>query len=129
MKLLLDTHTILWMVSDDRRLSARARRTLESAPRLCWSVVSLWEIGIKLSLDRPGFQLGPGWARRIPEEMSRNGIERLDLAPDHCDRVSRLPWHHRDPFDRLLIAMAAAEELGVIGADETFDRYGIERIW
>lgn len=129
MRLLLDTHALLWMVADDPRLSPAARRHITEAEKLAWSVASLWEIGIKLSLDRPDFKLGRGWARSIPEEMTRNGIRRLDLSAIHCEAVSRLPWHHRDPFDRLLVAQAASDGLAILSADSSLDAYAPKRIW
>lgn len=129
MKLLLDTHAILWMVADDPRLPDSARKQIVAAEDLAWSTASLWEIGIKLSLDRPDFQLRTGWQRLIPEEMSRNGIKRLDLQPVHCAEVSKLPWHHRDPFDRLLTAQALCEKRKILSCDTSFDAYGVRRAW
>ena len=129
MKLLLDTHTLLWMIADDIRLPTSARRAIVATEDLAWSTASLWEIGIKLSLNRSDFRLGPGWEQRIPEEMTRNGIHRLDLQPAHCAMVAKLPWHHRDPFDRLLVAQALCEKRRILGCDPAFDDYGIERVW
>ncbi len=129
MKLLLDTHTILWMVSDDPRLPDSARRMILAAEDLAWSTASLWEIGIKLSLQRPDFQLDQGWERLIPEEMSLNGITRVDLLPAHCAAVSKLPWHHRDPFDRLLAAQALCEKRKLLGCDPVFEAYGVASVW
>lgn len=129
MRLLLDTHTILWMIADDPRLPESARQRILTANDLAWSTASLWEIGIKLSLNRPDFLLGAGWERLIPEEMTRNGIHRLDLQPAHCAAVSKLPWHHRDPFDRLLAAQTQCEKRKLLSADSAFDAYGIDRVW
>ncbi len=129
MRLLLDTHTILWMVADDPRLPERARQRILTAEDIAWSTASLWEIGIKLSLNRPDFRLCPEWERLIPEEMSRNAIKRVDLQPAHCARVSILPWHHRDPFDRLLTAQAFCEERFLVSRDPAFDAYGVRRLW
>lgn len=129
MKLLLDTHALLWMVSDDPRLPASARKLIVAAEEVHWSIASLWEIGIKLSLNRPDFQMGPGWFRSIPDEMQRNGISRIDLNPFHCETVSKLPWHHRDPFDRLIVAQAIGSKLTLISRDERLDDYGVKRRW
>ena len=129
MKLLLDTHAILWMVADDPRLPEKVRRKIQSAEDLAWSTASLWEIGIKLSLNRPDFLLGANWERLIPEEMARNGIRRLDLQPAHCVAVSRLAWHHRDPFDRLLAAQAKSEGRRLLSCDPVFDAYEVGRVW
>lgn len=129
MRYLLDTHVILWLISDDPRLGNDQREKLLRADELLWSVASMWEIGIKLSLDRADFRLGPGWARHIPEEMSRNGIKRIDLTPHHCDEITRLPWHHRDPFDRLLIAQANLEHCSIFTVDSQIGRYDVDRTW
>ncbi len=117
------------MIADDPRLPASTRDNILSAKDIAWSVVSLWEIGIKLSLQRPDFRLGPGWERLIPEEMTRNGIERLDLQPAHCAAVSKLPWHHSDPFDRLLVAQALVGKHTLVSRDPLLDGYGIGRVW
>lgn len=129
MRLLLDTHALLWMITDDPRLSETARRLIVAADDIVWSTASLWEIGIKHSLNRPDFQMGPRWERLIPEEMTRNNIGRLDLQPEHCALVANLPWHHRDSFDRLLAAQALCEKRGLISRDDTFDAYGVTRLW
>lgn len=129
MKLLLDTHAILWMIADDVRLPESARRAILAADDLAWSTASLWEIGIKLSLQRPDFLLRDGWERLIPEEMNRNGIRRIDLQPLHCAAVSKMPWHHRDPFDRLLAAQAISEKRKLLSCDPAFDAYEVERVW
>jgi PIN domain nuclease of toxin-antitoxin system len=129
MRLLLDTHAVLWMIADDSRLPESARRLILTVDDVVWSTASLWEIGIKLSLNRADFRLGPGWERLIPAEMTRNRIQRLDLEPAHCAAVSKLPWHHRDPFDRLLVAQAQCEKRRLLSCDPTFDGYGLDRAW
>lgn len=129
MSLLLDTHALLWMIADDPRLPPSARRQIVTTESLAWSTVSLWEIAIKLSLQRPDFRLAAGWSRRIPEEMSRNGIHRIDLEARHCAEVSVLPWHHRDPFDRILVAQARCENLRLLSADPALDAYDVGRVW
>ena len=129
MRALLDTHALLWMVADDPRLSTPARHAITTARELYWSAASLWEIGIKIRLDRPDFRLAPDWARAIPAEMERNAIRRLEIAPAHCLAVSQLPWHHRDPFDRLLVAQAQTEDLVLLSRDPHFTDYPITRLW
>lgn len=129
MRLLLDTHAILWMIGDDPRLSLSARDHILSAAELFWSTASLWEIGIKLSLNRPDFRLRSGWSRLIPEEMTRNAIRKIELQPAHCEAIAKLPWHHRDPFDRLLVSQASQEKLAILSRDSAFDSYDIHRIW
>ena len=129
MKLLVDTHALLWMVSADPRLPQTARALILEAPELYWSVSSFWEIGIKLSLNRPDFQLALGWANSLTAEFERNGMIRLQITPAHCAAVSRLDWHHRDPFDRMLVAQAMEEKLTILSADPQMDAYGISRVW
>jgi PIN domain nuclease of toxin-antitoxin system len=73
--------------------------------------------------------MGPGWEHLIPGEMSRNRIGRLDLQPTHCALVAKLPWHHRDPFDRLLAAQALCEKRTLISRDDVFDAYQVQRLW
>lgn len=78
---------------------------------------------------RPDFRLGTGWARLIPEEMHRNGIRRLGIEAAHTEAVARLPWHHRDPFDRLLIAQAQTENLTLLSRDSHIPRYAVPWTW
>ncbi len=129
MKLLLDTHTILWALTDDPRLSDAARDEYVSSRELYFSMVSLWEIGIKLGLNRSDFQLAENWWQVIPETLTRNGVVRLDIEPVHCRGVASLPMHHRDPFDRLLIAQALELDAGLLSRDSKMDAYGITRVW
>ncbi len=129
MKCLLDTHALLWMVADDPRLTDKARQCIRSADELYWSVVSLWEIGIKLSLRRLDFRLKKGWEVALPKEMERNGVRCLTIEPSHCGMVATLPWHHRDPFDRLLIAQAMNEQLALVSKDVVFDQYRVQKVW
>jgi PIN domain nuclease of toxin-antitoxin system len=129
MAYLLDTHTVLWALSNDPRLSKRAAQTYESAEKGYFSVVTLWEIGIKLGLHRPDFELSPGWEQQIPSELTRLGFDRLDIEAKDCLQVSHLPQHHKDPFDRMLIAQATRRNLKIISKDEKFDAYAVERVW
>ena len=129
MRALLDTHAMLWMVADDPRLSTKARRAIQNAEELYWSVASLWEIGIKVSLGRDDFQMAKGWEEALAKEMERNGILRLAIEPGHCGVVAALPWHHRDPFDRMLVGQAKVEKLVLISRDERLDDYKVKRIW
>ncbi len=126
MKILLDTHTFLWGLSDVSKLSERVRKLLPAA-ETCFSVVSLWEILIKsqsgkLSLPQPA---GP----YVMAKLAFNGVKLLPIVPDHALRVELLPMHHRDPFDRMLIAQALEEGLPIVTADPWFSRYPVEVIW
>ena len=126
MKYLLDTHTLLWFLSGDNRLRDRARGLVEdSSNERFFSVVSLWEIAIKvdkLALTKPFNQL-------FPEQLEFNGIKLLNITVDSPTKLTVLPFHHRDPFDRMIIAQALVKELTIIGKDTVFDAYGVRREW
>ena len=129
MTLLLDTHAILWVLSDDPRLSRKARRVYEETGGVFFSVVSLWEIGVKLGLRRADFQLDINWWRDIPQSLVAQGVRRLDVEPEHCRTVAELPLHHRDPFDRMLVAQAMSTHSRVLSIDDKLDEYDIRRVW
>jgi PIN domain nuclease of toxin-antitoxin system len=126
--LLLDTHAFLWWVDDSPRLSARARRAIGKPAEPCYfSLASCWEICIKVSLGR--LRLPESVDRFLAVHMAANGIQPLGLHLPHVSRVATLPFHHRDPFDRLLAAQALVEGLTVVSADAVFKKYGVDRIW
>lgn len=128
MRCLLDTHTFLWFVGGDTRLSQAARAAIEDPANTgLLSVASAWEMAIKVSLGK--LSLTMPVERFIVEHGEGNGIELLGITLAHVGAVETLPFHHRDPFDRLLIAQARVEGLTVIGADTTFDAYGVKRVW
>lgn len=128
MSLLLDTHTFLWFINDDPRLSQRAmERIADPEARVLVSVINAWEIVIKtgtgkLVLDRP---LAEIWEASILD----NHFEVLDVTTEHVMELEGLPPHHRDPFDRLLIAQAIADGHEIVSADTLFDAYPVERLW
>ena len=129
MKLLLDTHAILWMIADDDRLAPPTRQHMAKADTLLFSVVSFWEIAIKQSLDRIDFQLGKNWHDQLKEELRVNGIRQLDIETVHCAGVEHLPWHHRDPFDRLLIAQAQYDSLILLSCNKNLANYDVPTVW
>ena len=128
MRYLLDTHTLLWFISQDKKLRDTARRLiLDSSSEIFLSIASLWEIAIKinigkLALDKPFNQL-------FPDELDSRGIEILDITIDSLVQLTALPPYHRDPFDRLIIAQALVENLPIISVDRNFDAYDIDREW
>ena len=128
MKYLLDTHTLLWFLKGDKKLSDKARQLIDS-PRNSkfFSIVSLWEIAVKVSLGK--LALDKSFERLFPEQLHFNRIEILDITVDSLTKLTTLPFHHRDPFDRLIIAQALVEGIPIIGADAAFDAYGISREW
>jgi PIN domain nuclease of toxin-antitoxin system len=128
MKLLLDTHTFLWFAAGDRRLSANAKALIEDPHNEAWlSPASLWEIAIKVSIGKLGL-IAP-FDVVIPQYMNDNDINLLDIAIAHTSAVVALPFDHRDPFDRLIIAQAIVENFSIVSNDTAFDSYPITRLW
>ena len=128
MPLLLDTQAFLWWVDDSPRLSKRARVAIgEPAERCFFSVASCWEMAIKISLGRLKFP--QPLERFVAHHMAANGIEPIGISLPHVARVAALPFHHRDPFDRLIIAQAIEEGLSVVSSDRVFSKYGVPRVW
>jgi len=128
-RLLLDTHALLWMVADDPRLSRRALAAIDRAGALVYSVASFWEIALKLSVGGFDMELPGNWDQELVAELREIGSVRLDIRPAHCRRLQDLPWHHKDPFDRMLIAQAEAEKVAVVTADQRFKQYGVVVVW
>lgn len=128
---LLDTMSILWMAFEPYKIGRRAASALEEeGVPLRYSIVSLWEIGIKMGgRGYREFVLPENWEVEIPEGLAGQGISELPILPRHCRRIRDLPFHHKDPFDRMLVAQALDEGLDVIGSDERFDAYGVRRVW
>ncbi len=127
MKLLLDTHTFLWFIDDNQRLSARAKALLESDADLLLSVASLWELAIKVSIGK--LTLAQPYDIFVPQQLRESAVDVLPISPAHLGTVSTLPFHHRDPFDRLLIAQAMIEQLPIVSMDAAFDAYSVQRLW
>lgn len=128
MRGLLDTHTFLWFIAGDPKLSAVARTFIEDdANDKILSIASPWEIAIKAS--RRKLPLAEPFHVLIPREISGNGFDLLPITLDHLAVLSTLPFHHTDPFDRLIIAQAIVERIPIIGKDSAFDAYAIRRIW
>lgn len=122
MNVLIDTHLVLWAALAPERLPPRAAKLLTSrSHEVAFSVASLWEISIKSSLGRPDFQVD---AEALREGMLDAGFIELDIRPHHVMRVATLPWIHRDPFDRLLVAQALQEGIDLMSADKTLKGYG-----
>ena len=128
MNILLDTHTFLWFVDDDPRLSQPARALIESQDSQPFlSAASLWEIAIKISVGK--LTLKQPYETFIPQQLTVNGIGVLNIAMEHTAAVATLPFHHRDPFDRLLVVQSKIEDMKLVSADPAFDAYGIKRVW
>ncbi|WP_103668275.1 type II toxin-antitoxin system VapC family toxin [Pseudanabaena sp. BC1403] len=127
MKIILDTHTFLWFINDSTELSNSAAELIESDVDLWISIASLWEISIKVNLNK--LDLPDDYEKFIPHQIAINNIEILPVNLQHLIVLTKLPLHHRDPFDRLLIAQAIAEEVPIISIDKKFDLYEVDRQW
>lgn len=128
MNLLLDTHTFLWFIEGNSKLSSQAKRLIEDQENnKLISIASLWEIGIKISLGR--LSLLQPFEDFFTKQMELNGFLLLPIQTAHIARVVSLPFHHRDPFDRIIIAQCLAENWPVVSVDSAFDTYPIERLW
>lgn len=127
MRVLLDTHAFLWGVADDPRLSLGARRAIADATERFLSIASCWEIAIKVSCGK--LTLPKPFEKFIPEQLELNPFRLLPIDLDDVARAGALPFHHRDPFDRMLAAQALNDELTIVSADPVFRKYGVKRVW
>ena len=128
MRLLLDTHTLLWFLDGDASLSSRARGAIEDEGHEKFvSHASGWEVAIKVSLGKLKLQIP--YEDLFPGAVLANGFAILTPRFEHYRAVIGLPWHHRDPFDRLLIAEAQSEGLIVVSKDPHFSAYGVSMLW
>jgi PIN domain nuclease of toxin-antitoxin system len=126
--LLLDTHTFLWFVWGDPQLSLTARSLIDDeGNRKFVSMASLWEIAIKVNIGK--MTLAKPFPEFVSERLDGNGFETLTITRTHVAQIVSLPFHHRDPFDRLIIAQSLAENMLIVGVDAVFDPYGVRRLW
>jgi len=128
MQLLLDTHTFLWFVWDEVNLSNTAKVLITNPTHQKFiSTASYWEIAIKLSIGK--LDLGEPYRAFMHREIARNNFDLLPVSIDHAAAVSVLPFHHRDPFDRMLIAQAMVEDMPILSRDLAFEAYPVTRLW
>jgi PIN domain nuclease of toxin-antitoxin system len=128
MKYLLDTHAFLWAISAPASLSVTARQEIEDLQNeLIVSTASLWEIAIKLGVGK--LQLTSPYETFIPQQLALLSANVMAASTIHYATVAKLPHHHRDPFDRLIIAQSLVEQVPVISVDDKFDAYAIRRVW
>ena len=128
MRVLIDTHVFIWWTSDVKKLSSRVHDLLlDPSTEAILSMVSIWEMQIKLSLGK--LQFRTALSELVDDEINRNRIELLPLSLSHIYALSNLPHHHRDPFDRILIAQSMEEDLQILSIDEMFDTYDVKRLW
>ncbi len=127
MRALLDTHAFLWGISGDKRMSRNARDLFIGPSNLFLSIASIWEILIKVQTGKLHIPQPAGpW---VFSKLAENRIETLPIALGHLLAFEQLPLHHRDPFDRMLIAQSMEENLPLVTADPLLERYSIKRIW
>ena len=128
MRALLDTHALLWAVEEPARLGSNATAVLQDPNNdLALSIGSVWELSIKLSLRKLSLSLPfLVWMEKALNDL---GVELLPITVEHADVQSRIPFLHRDPFDRLLVAQVSVEGISLISADVVFDQYGVSRLW
>lgn len=128
MRVLLDTHALLWWLAGDARLSAPARAAMEAEDNPVYvSAASAWEVATKHRLGKLT-QVEP-LVSDFAHEVAQQGFLGLDISLAHAQRAGSLPGAHKDPFDRMLIAQAHAEHLALVSNDQVFDQYGITRVW
>jgi PIN domain nuclease of toxin-antitoxin system len=128
-RFLLDTHTFLWFIGGDSKLSAHALQLMENTgnDRLL-SIASLWEMSIKASIGR--LRLNTTFPNMVKDHVIGNAMDLLSVRPEHLEIVRSLAFHHKDPFDRLIIAQSQSENLPVFSRNPVFDDYeGVRRIW
>lgn len=127
MRYLLDTHTLLWAVDGSKKLPNHLKDTISDKSNLCFvSIASIWEISIKFSLGR--LKIISDLDEYLPL-VKRSGFEILPIEENHLLRLPNLPFHHKDPFDRLIIAQAQTEQFTLISKDSKFEEYDVSLLW
>jgi PIN domain nuclease of toxin-antitoxin system len=127
-KLLLDTHAFLWFIAGNMALNAKVRKLIEEdGDEKFVSIASITEIAIKTSLEK--LSLGQPFEEIVPQQLRRNSFKLLSFTIGHAILLSKLPFHHRDPFDRMIVAQSLTEDLPVLSNDKALDAYGVNRIW
>ncbi|MCL4245133.1 MAG: type II toxin-antitoxin system VapC family toxin [Candidatus Dadabacteria bacterium] len=128
MNYVLDTHALLWILAEDGRMSRKAKRLfLDKSNTIFLSIASIWEMAIKISLGK--LALDEPLEAFVKNHVERNDIKILEIAPHHIYPLEDLPFHHRDPFDRLIIAQCMTEGFSIICSDKAFDDYPVSRVW
>ena len=127
MNLLLDTHAFVWFMDGDKKLSTKAKKEIEDSDnQIILSIASLWEMSIKISIGK--LELEKPFVDVI-SYVSEKGIEILSINFEHTLEVSKLEFHHKDPFDRLIISQAKIENMTIVSKDKLFDDYNVKRLW
>lgn len=128
MRLLLDTHAMYWYIEGDPQLSTTAQTLIQDASNeILISPASYWEIAIKISVAK--WKLNRTYEEFMDIAVNKYGFQILPILPTHTAAVIGLPFHHKDPFDRLLIGQAMVEGIAILSADPVLDSYPIKRLW
>jgi PIN domain nuclease of toxin-antitoxin system len=128
MRLLLDTHAFIWYTTDSSRLTATGRSLIDNGENdILLSTASVWEMAIEHSIGRLTFSMP--FMEFIKQQIAVNRIDILEITFDHIEVVASLPLHHRDPFDRLIIAQSMAQQIPILSVDAIFDACAIARVW
>jgi PIN domain nuclease of toxin-antitoxin system len=128
LRCIVDSQALIWFFNNDPKLSSKAWSILSDAASILYvSPASLWEISIKLSTGKYIFAVT--YEEFVQQAVYDNGFILLSIEPKHCIPLLKLPFHHRDPFDRMIIAQAMVEQLPVISSDTKIDLYPVQRIW
>lgn len=126
--ILVDTHAFLWFVFDDPRLSKHAEQVLSDPNQAkVLSMASLWEIAVKVNIKK--LRLGMSYAEFVSASVTSREVTLLEIDLEHLIQYEQLPLHHRDPFDRILIAQSQVEGLPVLSSNSNFSKYGVETVW
>jgi len=125
LRLLLDTHALLWALSAPQQLPASLRSAIQAAENDVYaSLASAWEVAIKVALGKLNFDV-----RSLERTLAATGIQTLDIGLAHVARVAELPRHHGDPFDRMLVAQALCESMTLVSRDRELAKYGVTLLW
>lgn len=124
--MLLDTHALLWFLEDDSKLPQEIKRSIETTPTVYVSIVSLWEIAIKVNIQKLDISFV---FSDLPNLLQTLNLQILDITFPDLNIYKNLPLHHRDPFDRLIIAQAQNRSLTIISKDENFQKYAVSLLW
>jgi PIN domain nuclease of toxin-antitoxin system len=127
MKLLLDTHALIWFLDGNEKITGTAISYIENSDNSSFvSIATIWEIAIKISLNK--LQMKTPF-KKLSDYIAENGFQMLHIQFEHAMQVSTLDFHHRDPFDRILISQGIIEKMSIISRDQNFDAYPVQRIW
>ena len=128
MRFVIDTHTFIWYVTNNSKLSLTARELINDGNNVVLlSVASVWEMAIKHSIGKLDFELP--FITFVESQIRQNDMALLQIEIEHLALVANLPLYHRDPFDRLIISQAILEQIPIVGVDKVFDSYSVRRLW